>query len=338
MPIHGRHVQLVPALTLLVVSPLIGEFLLGNIAIDMIWLLPLLALLYGTGALIVREAALRLGAGWPGIFILGLAYGVIEEGFVTQSLFDPAYLGLRLLDSGYLPALGMGAWWTVFVLVIHMIWSMAAAIALAEALWPKQAGALWLSVPGLAATTLLFLAGCAAVAVASGARLVASAGQLIAVATVVAALIGAAWRIGRRRAASVEPATRAPSPQVAGVTAFLLLSSFMLTTWTMTSVRPALNVGAMIGLLAALGLLVRRWARAAGWSPRHRLALTAGALMTYAWWSLTLPAMVTMSTRVVDTGGNLVFLAIAVILLSLAWRRLAGVRGRGCGRAHPAVT
>jgi hypothetical protein len=33
--------------------------------------------------------------------LLGLIYAVIEEAFVTQSLFNPNYLGLRLLDYGY---------------------------------------------------------------------------------------------------------------------------------------------------------------------------------------------------------------------------------------------
>ena len=61
----------------------------------------MLAPLYGGGALLVRETALRLGAGWPGIFLLGLAYGIVEEAYVDMSLFNPNFLGLRLLDYGY---------------------------------------------------------------------------------------------------------------------------------------------------------------------------------------------------------------------------------------------
>jgi hypothetical protein len=94
---------------------LVGEFLLGNMPITWIWLMLVLAPLYGGGALLVRETAVRLGAGWPGIFLLGLAYGIVEEAYVDMSLFNPNFLGLRLLDYGYVPALGIGAWWTVFV-------------------------------------------------------------------------------------------------------------------------------------------------------------------------------------------------------------------------------
>lgn len=324
-------VQPWPALTLLLASPIIGEFLLGNMAIDMLWLLPLLALLYGTGALLVREAALRLGAGWPGVMLLGLAYGIIEEGFVTQSLFDPNYLGHRLLDYGYLPLAGIGAWWTIFVLALHMIWSIAAAIALTECLWPKQRGSPWLSAKGLAGTALLFVAGCAAVSIVSGSRFMASWVQLVAAAAVIAALISAAWW-SPRRPARVRPVRPAPSPKVAGLASFGLLSLFMLTTWTMASVPAALNVAAMIGLLGMLAMLVGRSARMPGWGALHILGLTAGALLTYGWWSLLIPATVTNSGPEVDFMGNLLFVCCALLLISIAWRRTVKAYGSQGGR------
>ncbi len=45
--------------------------------------------------------------------LLGLTYAIIEEAFVTQSLFNPNYLGLRLLDYGYIDSLGISIWWTL---------------------------------------------------------------------------------------------------------------------------------------------------------------------------------------------------------------------------------
>jgi hypothetical protein len=68
-----------------------------------------MAPMYGGGALVIREAVRRAGRGWPSILALGLAYGVLEEGLVTQSLFNRDYAGLRLLDPAYIPALGIGA-------------------------------------------------------------------------------------------------------------------------------------------------------------------------------------------------------------------------------------
>jgi hypothetical protein len=72
----------------------------------MIYLLPLMMAMYGAGAILIRETVRATGRGWASIVLLACAYGLFEEGFVTQSLFNPNYLHLRLLDFGFLPWLG----------------------------------------------------------------------------------------------------------------------------------------------------------------------------------------------------------------------------------------
>src|SRR5262245_16380439 len=81
-----------PALLLFFVAPLTGEFLLSNLPITWLWVLIVLAPMYGGGALLIRETARRLRLGWPGILTMTLGYALIEEAFVTQSLFNPNYL------------------------------------------------------------------------------------------------------------------------------------------------------------------------------------------------------------------------------------------------------
>ena len=95
-----------------------AEFLLGNLPIKMLPVILILAPLYGGGALLIREVVRRAGRGWPSIVMLALAYGIVEEAYTTQSLFNPNYLklNLHLLQPAYIPAIGMGAWWTIFVL------------------------------------------------------------------------------------------------------------------------------------------------------------------------------------------------------------------------------
>src|SRR5690606_34606545 len=113
-------------------APLVGEFLLGNLPVTFLWALIALAPLYGGGALLIREVSRRLGLGWPGIVLLCLAFGVVEEAFVTQSLFNPDYLGLGLTLHAPIPWVGIGGWWTVFVLGLHAVWSTAVPIAIVE--------------------------------------------------------------------------------------------------------------------------------------------------------------------------------------------------------------
>src|SRR5690349_72697 len=98
----------------------------------MIALLPLMMAMYGAGAILIREIVRARGGGWASIVLLATAYGLFEEGFVTQSLFNPEYLHLRLLDFGYLPMLGTALPWAIFVVTIHVAWSITVPIALAE--------------------------------------------------------------------------------------------------------------------------------------------------------------------------------------------------------------
>ena len=93
---------------------------------------------YGSAAVVIREVARRSGRGWPTMLLLALAFGVVEEGLLTQSLFNPDYLGLHKLAYGYLPALGIGVPWTIFVLTLHAVWSIGAPIAVAEAVFPER--------------------------------------------------------------------------------------------------------------------------------------------------------------------------------------------------------
>lgn len=47
-------------------------------------------------------------------------------------LFNPNYVGQRLLDYGYIPALGTSLNWSLFVISIHVVWSVATPILIAE--------------------------------------------------------------------------------------------------------------------------------------------------------------------------------------------------------------
>ena len=91
-----------PALGLVFVAPLVAEFLLGNLPIKLLPALIVLAPMYGGGALLIREVVRRTGRGWPSILLLGMAYGIFEEAYTTQSLFNPNYLKLNLgiADAG----------------------------------------------------------------------------------------------------------------------------------------------------------------------------------------------------------------------------------------------
>jgi len=85
--------RIAPALGLFILSPVVGEFLLGNVSIDALPIGLVMSPMYGGGAVIIREVARRAGKGWPTMFLLALASAAIEEGLVCQTLFNPHSFG-----------------------------------------------------------------------------------------------------------------------------------------------------------------------------------------------------------------------------------------------------
>lgn len=310
-------------------APLVGEFLLGNLSITWLWTLMVLAPLYGGGAILIRETARRFGLGWPGIFLLGLAYALVEEAFVTQSLFNPNYVGLRLLDFGYIPWLGMSAWWTVFVLGIHVVWSTATPIALMEAVSQERRCQPWLGKLGLSVVVVVFILGCVASAAASaeGEAFMASTAQFAGSGVAVAVVVAMAFLVGRRGAGETSGrGLIAPSPLVAGMAGLVLGSAFMAWPLIHNAVPAGVNVAGML-VVATVGFaLLAFWGRAGEWSPRHELAFAAGVTLTYVWYGFVqLPSVGDVSPEI-DVIGNAVFALGATGLIWFAWKRVAASR------------
>ncbi len=306
--------RIAPAFGLFFLSPFVAEFLLGNISIAMLPVGLVLAPMYGGGAVLIRESARRAGRGWPTMLLLAVAYGMIEEGLVTQTLFNPSYYGFNLLRETYLPALGMGVWWTLFVLTLHTVWSISVPIAIVET-FVRDRTAPWLGIPGLVITAVLFVLGSALMCSGtySQERFTATTPQLLGVVASVGSLIAIAFVVGQPR---VRPGRAVPRPWQVGAIAFLTASSFMgarylLADWPI--------VAAYLLIFGLVTVLVVRWSGRIGWGPSHRLALAGGALLTYAWHSFPEKPVIGSSGSI-DLVGNAVFSLCAVVLLAAASR------------------
>ncbi len=89
-----------PALVLFLLSPSIGELLSGSSPPAEFFTpfgLTMLLTLYGGGALLARELKVRWRKGMGSLLLLGAAYGVLEEGVMVASWFNPAWPDLGLL-------------------------------------------------------------------------------------------------------------------------------------------------------------------------------------------------------------------------------------------------
>ncbi|MEV5892055.1 hypothetical protein [Nonomuraea fuscirosea] len=329
--------RLVPAVGLFFLAPLVAEFLLGDIPITALYALIGLAPLYGAGALLIREVCRRAGWGWPSIVTLALAFGMLEEGICLQSIFNPRFGGanLHLLDSGYIPALGIGLSYTLFVLTLHMVWSISVPIAFAELVAKKRRTTPWLGRLGLTVTGVIYVLG--VLLNANQARtqsdFAATTPQLVGAGGVVILLVALAVFLGRRRRPAPLPNGPIPAAWLLGLASLIITSAFIVVWFTGRNALPFwLFTAAVLAVYIAGIVLIRRWSRLPGWTPLHQLALAAGALLTYAWHAFQTPTFMPAAPAV-KLAGNGVFALAALILIVVT-----AVRNRDVRATPPRVT
>ena len=305
------------AISLFFLAPLVAEFLLGNLPITLLPALIMLAPMYGGGALLIRELARRAGRGWPTIVLLALAYGVLEEAFTTQSLFNPNYLklNLHLLDHAYIAPLGIGGHWTIFVLTLHVAWSISAPIALIEAAVPDRAETPWLGPIGLSITAFLFTLGIVGMTLVSNrndhflspAAQFATSGMAIAVLVVIAFVVPPT---------GIAADGWTPNPWLVGALALAAGSAVLLipAKWGWNAVAAILLLD--LGIAAA----VLFWSRHSTWTLLHKLALGAGATLAYAWHAFLENPVIGNGGHIVRIG-NTIFALAAIALIIFAARR-----------------
>jgi hypothetical protein len=304
------------AITLFFVAPFVAEYLLGDLSLKLLPALIVLAPMYGGGALLIREVVRHRGRGWLTILCLGAAYALLEEGLVTQSLFNPDYLKLHFhfLQSAHVAWLGIGGWWTMLMLNLHTFWSIGVSIALVEGLWPERAREPWLGRIGHTVVDLLFFVGLVANTIIGYKQnhFWASRTQLgvTALLCVLLIVIAFATPAGMKRREGA-----AASPWLTGAGAFVLGSLLLLVPmrWGWGA------VAAMLAVDAVFLLMVTVLSSRTGWTLLHTLSLGAGGAVAYGLHAFRQRAF--GGGVVLSRVGNAIFLAIALVLIVLAVRR-----------------
>jgi hypothetical protein len=304
------------AITLFFIAPFVAEYLLGDLSLKLLPAMIVLAPMYGGAALLIREHVRHKGRGWPTILCLGAAYALLEEGLVTQSLFNPDYLKLHMhfLQPAHIAWLGTGGWWTMLMLNVHTFWSIGVSIALAEGLWPERVREPWLGKVGHTVVDLLFLFGLVANTLIGYKQnhFWASRRQLGVAALLCVLLIVLAFASPRgmtKRAGAV------PSPWLTGAAALVLglLLELVSPQWGWGAVAAMLAVDAVFLLLVYV-LSSRR-----SWTLLHTFSLGAGGAVAYGLHAFRQTPF--GGGPVLARVGNAIFLAIALVLIAIGARR-----------------
>jgi hypothetical protein len=257
-----------PAFILVLLAGILPELLSGNtLAPDMLRPDTLLFLIaaYGLPALLIREFAVRHGTGFGGLFLIGMAYGVINEALLAKTVFRSAGVPVDVYD-GYGFAGGIQWAWTAFILPWHALASVMLPIAFAHRAVPHAAVKPWLG-----ARTALALAAVLAALISlfylyeDTSGIAGTAQMLLALWGAIALLALASFLLPQPQAALMSPVRLMPFLiGVSGILPFLSLLAVAHLRWPI-----AMYLIAAIAWVALYWFLTRRFAdintHAFGW-------------------------------------------------------------------------
>jgi hypothetical protein len=322
--------RLLPALVLVGIAFLVAELLPGSAPITQPFLWPFLLLIYGPGALLIRESVRRLDRGWVSILLLGAAYGIVEEGLALQSLFNPSLYSAA--DWGA-RIFGVNGVYAEAAITIHAIWSAAVPILFTELLFPDSRAVPYLGRIGFALTGIWYLLGVALLAaltrfsIAPGYE--APLSHLAVAALVALLLVITALVVVPRKATRPTVNASAPQPRLVLVVTFiasLVWHALLAVLWRVESAFANLPLALvpMLGataVAASMAWALRQWTAGRGWNDRHRLALVSGAVISH---SVVGGTILTKST--VDRVGVAVLGLVLIVLLALLAKRVERVQ------------
>ena len=268
-----------PALFLFFLAPAIGELLSGSappVEFFNPFALLILSALYGSGAILARELALRWDKRWPTILTLGLAYGILEEGLMVKSFFDPNWMDLGILGT-YGRFAGVNWVWSVSLTLYHATVSIAIPILLTELIYVDRRDEPWIGRRGMRVLSILLAA-----VVLFGALAMAPYRPPLIPYLFAVILTSGLFFLARRMPYRFGAPEMAPRwrPFWIGMIGFLSIAAFFIAGWALpeADIPPIFTIAVLI--LLALGVLrLVRWASGEeAWSDAGRLSLASGTL------------------------------------------------------------
>src|SRR5690242_19423316 len=135
--------RVAPVIALLVLAPVIAEFLFGATHLTTFYLLIVQIGAYGCAALIIRDLVRHQQRGWLAIFVLGIAYALLEECVMLQTSLYPLFT--TDLNHVYGRFLGVNWIYLLSMMGYESIWAIVLPIQLTELLFPSLRAEPWLS-------------------------------------------------------------------------------------------------------------------------------------------------------------------------------------------------
>ena len=277
-----------PAITLMLMGPLLAEILPGATRFSSIFVLPVEMCVWGICALLIREALRRFGLGWTSLVLLGLALAVAEECLIQQTSLAP--MVIRLKGQTYARAFGVNYVYFLWALIYEPVFVVFLSIAVVEMLYPSRRQLPWVTKTGWFVVIPLLLLGCllawfswTQIARVKVFHLAAYRPPVSAILLSIAGmglLILAAFRIKQPRIRSMKPLNPVALGVIGGVWAALLFGLVLLGFGADPVFPVWIAVTVPIVLLIVIPIvLLPRWIGHPEWNIQHQFGLTCGTII-----------------------------------------------------------
>lgn len=272
------------AISLCILSPIIAEYLLGIWSLRQLSSLLFLVPFYGCGALLVREIARRSRSGWVGVFTLSIAFGLIEEGLLTQTFFNADYYHAGLLSFGYIESIGTSPFWIIYILGLHSLGSICLPILMVELhLGSSERKKPWLNWPSFVVCTTLYFVASASIFLGTQQAFPYESTLLQKLAVIAAILVFFALALVRPKIALKRNNRRVNNIQVF-VTTTLLGIVFFGQHYCMYTLGLSEHFVAFSMLFTyLLGMyFILRWSQCENWRDDQQYSMVLSLLMIYS--------------------------------------------------------
>jgi hypothetical protein len=155
----AKRTYLKPILTLVFIIPFLTELISGNLLPSKFFqphIFLLLSVVYGVVVLIIRELSVKWQLGIEGIFVLGIAYGIYNEGICAKTLLMAENVPLAQAYGHYNLFAGINLAWAMMILLWHSLHAVVYPILILDYLYPQAQYHPWLNQKWSISLTAIF--------------------------------------------------------------------------------------------------------------------------------------------------------------------------------------
>lgn len=317
--------RLAPAFTLIVLAPLIAEYLPGATRTSSLFVFPLEMAIWGGGALLIRAAVRHWKLGWLNMLMMGMALSIAEEFVIQQTSLAPMIIQI-FPGPAFGRAFGVNYAYFLWALFYEAILVVVIPVIVTELIFRSRREDTWITPAGAWTAAGVFIIACFPAwylwtqvvreFVLKLPHYSPPIGWVAAGAASIALLVYLAIGPMRNSLRGDRKPMTPPSPWVLGIAGVIAAAIWHALVVLAFGMRPTFPVWIAIAVslaVVALGwFFIPRYAAHPSWSDSHRIGITLGTIMGAM--AVGFVGFI-YGTSALDLWGKIISNAIAAVLL-----------------------